>query len=117
MPAGPVSYDGRRFRSLTNSAGGDVTSATVFHYHQRGDIVWGTYEGGGVVFGTLLATLQADGSLDMRYQQIAAGGERKGGRCRSKPERLADGRLRLHEQWTWTEGGTGDGSSVVEEVR
>ena len=111
-----MTYDNRRFRAVSNSPGGDVTATTTFHYRQHGDIVWGTYEGGGVAFGTLLATLGADGALDMRYQQVAVDGSRKAGRCRSTPEPLADGRIRLHEQWTWTEGGTGGGTSVVEEI-
>ena len=36
--------------------------------------------------------------------------------CRSVPEVLADGRLRLHETWSWTEGGEGAGTSTVEEM-
>lgn len=109
-------YDNRRFRAVSNSSHGDVTGDTVFHYRQIGDIVWGTYDGGGVRFGTLLATVDDEGRLDMRYQQVAIDGTRKAGRCVSTPERLPDRRIRLHEQWTWTEGGVGSGTSVVEEI-
>lgn len=109
-------YDNRRFRAVANSSAGDVTGDTIFHYRQIGDIVWGTYAGGGVRFGTLIATVDDEGRLDMRYQQIASDGTRKAGRCTSTPERLHDGRIRLHERWTWTEGGTGGGTSIVEEI-
>jgi hypothetical protein len=111
-----LNYDNRRFRAVANSSGGDVTGETMFHYRQIDRIVWGTYRGGGVAFGTLVATVDDDGRLDMRYQQVAIDGTRKAGRCVSMPERLADGRIRLHERWTWTEGGVGAGTSVVEEL-
>ena len=108
-------YDNRLFRGVSNSPGGDVGEETVFHYRQKDRIVWGTYEGGGVAIGTLLATVDDEGRLDMRYQQIGKDGVRKAGRCVSVPEVLSDGRVRLYERWEWTEGGTGSGESVVEE--
>ncbi len=48
-------YEGRRFVSKSNTAGGEVDSRTVFHYRQQGEIVWATYEGGEILFGTLIA--------------------------------------------------------------
>lgn len=38
------------------------------------------------------------------------------GRCHSVPEVLADGRIRLHEQWQWTSGNQSKGESVIEEI-
>ena len=111
-----LDYDGRVFRSVANSDGGDVGEDTTFHYHQRGHVVWATYAGGSVVFGTLLAKADAVGNLDMRYQHVSVGGSFKSGRCQSRPESLPDGRLRLHERWQWTDGAEGQGVSVVEEV-
>lgn len=111
-----ISLDNRTFRPLETSDGGDVDRNTVFHYRQQGELVWGTYYGGGVRFGTLIAVVRPDGQLDMRYQQVAASGEIKAGRCLSRPHVLPDGRLRLHERWDWTEGGSGSGESWVEEI-
>ena len=112
----PIDYDERRFTSVSNSAAGDVGSGTLFHYRQRGDVVWGTYEGGGIAVGTLIARVSTDGSLDMRYQHVTPDGVIKTGRCLSQPEILVDGRIRLHERWQWTEGSTAAGESIVEEV-
>jgi hypothetical protein len=109
-----IDYDGRRFRSVENSAGGEVDAATTFDYHQVGDVVWATYGGGGIRFGTLVALVAADGCLDMRYQHVNAAGQLMTGRCRSTPELLPDGRLRLHEDWQWTSGSSG--RSIIEEV-
>ena len=113
-----INYDGRVFRSVANSPHGDVDADTTFHYHQQRDVVWATYAGGWVRFGTLIAKVDDDDdSLDMRYQHVGADGAFKSGRCRSRPELLPDGRLRLYERWRWTDGAEGEGESVVEEVR
>ena len=111
-----IRYDGRVFRSVENSTGGDVGAATTFHYRQVADVVWATYSGGSVRFGTLLAKVDAEGNLDMRYQHVSVEGQFKTGQCRSRPEHLPDGRLRLHEQWQWTGGAEGEGVSIIEEV-
>ena len=116
-----INYDKRTFRSITNSANGEVSAATVFHYHQSGDIVWATYSGGAIRFGTLIATVDATGCLDMRYQHVNERGELMTGQCHSSPTILTDGRLRMREHWKWTSGGrfTGDlaaGVSEIEEV-
>lgn len=111
-----IDFDDRTFSSITNSESGDVGSDTTFHYHQQGDIVWATYQGGAVAFGTLVARVLKDGSLDMRYQHVTSDGAIKTGKCHSRPEILVDGRIRLHEQWQWTEGGTQMGESIIEEV-
>jgi hypothetical protein len=112
-----VDYDGRVFRTVVNTPNGEVSGETRFHYHQRGTLVWATYEGGGVTVGHLVATVDDEGVLDMRYHHVNAAGELMTGRCRSTPERLADGRLRLHEEWQWTSGDGSAGRSVVEEMR
>lgn len=111
-----IDYEGRVFRSVSNSGGGDVGDETTFEYHQRGELVWGTYSGGSVQFGTLMARADTDGNLEMTYQHLSVGGDFKSGRCRSRVEQLLDGRLRLHEEWEWTGGAEGRGLSIVEEA-
>ncbi len=111
-----INYNDRYFRSVANLGGGDVDAETIFHYRQEGEIVWATYRGGGVAFGTLTALVLPDGKLDMSYQQVSRDGIIKTGRCLSTPEILSDGRVRLHESWSWTEGGDGAGESQVEEI-
>lgn len=108
-------YDNKRFRSVINTDNGEVGAETVFYYRQDGNIVWADYAGGSIVKGFLLATVQPDGSLDMRYQHVNQTGDLMTGRCHSTPELLADGRLRLHERWQWTSGDLSSGESIVEE--
>ena len=120
-PKSATFYDNRTFRSTSNSATGEVSPATTFRYHQSAahpHIVWAEYSGGSIVRGNLIATVARDGSnaLDMRYHHVNESGELMTGRCRSTPEVLGDGRLRMHERWVWTSGGQGEGESVIEEV-
>ena len=114
---GPVNYESRRFAPVQNSANGDVDGATVFEYRQRGGRVWARYHGPGVVFGSLVAASDPAGALDMRYRHFTPAGELRAGICRSTPEILPDGRLRLQENWQWTVGDRSTGRSVLEELR
>ena len=111
-----INYNGRKFRALSNTPNGDTSEATIFEYRHVGDIVWATYSGGLVKFGTLVAAVLADGSLEMRYQHLDEVGTFKTGQCRSQLEVLPDGRYRLHEEWQWSSPDTSSGRSVIEEI-
>jgi hypothetical protein len=111
-----INYHNRRFASCSNSANGEVGVGTVFHYQQEGELVWATYRGGDVVYGTLIARVESDDGLDMRYQHMNRDGELRTGVCRSTPELAPDGRLRLREVWKWTSGDQSSGESVLEEL-
>ena len=111
-----INYNNRLFAPVSNSESGEVSSNTVFEYHQQGDVVWAEYRGGDVVFGNLIAKAQPDGSLDMRYPHVNRKGALMTGVCESTPEVLKDGRIRLHEKWRWTSGDNSQGESVIEEV-
>jgi hypothetical protein len=117
MADAPPLYDGRLFRPVQQAENGEVSGDTVFAYRQRGAVVWATYAGGGIRQGTLVATVDAEGGLDMRYAHVGADGTLRTGTCRSTPEHLPDGRLRLHERWQWADGDRSGGASVLEEIR
>lgn len=112
-----INYDGRIFRSVANSATGEVSAATTFYYHQKNEVVWAEYAGGAIVFGNLIAKIiDETGALEMRYQHLNQNGELMTGKCFSVPELTRDGKLRLHEHWEWTSGDFSKGESVIEEV-
>ena len=111
-----ISYNDRTFRSIANSDTGEVGIATVFHYHQAGDLVWAEYAGGDIVRGTLIAKVLLNDALVMRYQHVNRKGGLMTGICTSTPEILPDGRIRLHEKWQWTCGDHSSGESVIEEI-
>ena len=111
-----IDYNDRVFRACSNTGGGEVDDQTLFSYRQYGDIVWATYQGGAIAFGTMIGVVRADGTLDLRYQHVSAAGGIRTGRCVSTPEVIDNDRVRLHEAWEWTEGGHGTGTSIVEQV-
>ena len=113
---GDFDLEGRRFRTVQNSETGESGPETVFHYRQKGSVVWATYHGGNVAFGTLLAHAMAGGRLEIVYQHLNKHGEFRAGRGRARAEVLPDGRYRLHERWIWTSGAEGRGRSIAEEV-
>lgn len=112
-----INYHDRRFVPVSNSANGEVSPEVIFHYRQTGRIVTCSYAGGRIVSGQLIALVDDEGGLDMRYHQVNDRGELMTGVCRSTPEVLPDGRIRLHEEWRWTSGDGSSGSSLLEEVR
>lgn len=111
-----INLDGRTFRSVSNTENGEVSTSTIFHYRQAGDVVTADYSGGSIVAGHLIARMLNDGRLDMRYHHLNDKGELMLGTCLSTPERLADGRLRFKEEWRWLSGDLSSGSSEIEEV-
>jgi hypothetical protein len=107
-----INYNGRTFRSVSNTDNGEVSAETIFHYRQEGSIVKATCSGGGILAGSLIAVVDENGVLDMRYQHVNERYELMTGTCVSTPEILEDGKIRLHEEWQWTS----KGRSVVEEI-
>ena len=114
MQAAEVSLDGRTFRGAGEKAEmGEATAATVFEYHEDDGVVWARYEGGVVRLGFLVGTRDGD-RLEFRYSQLNVKGETSNGRCATTITILADGRIRLDEDWSW-ESKPGSGVSAVEE--
>jgi hypothetical protein len=107
------SLEGRSLVGVSNSGDGDVGSATVFRYHEDAGAVWADYAGGAVRRGYLVGTRDGD-RLDFRYVHLDTDGGTASGHCTSRIEELPDGRVRLHETWSW-ESRDGAGESVVEE--
>lgn len=111
-----IHYHNKRFRPVSNTENGETSEATVFEYRQQGAVVTADYRGGRIVAGHLIGLVDDRGCIDMRYHQVNDRGELMTGICRSTPEVLPDGRIRLHERWKWTSGDGSEGTSVIEEL-
>ncbi|WP_243704707.1 hypothetical protein [Micromonospora sp. KC723] len=108
------SLDRRRFAAVADVVAGEVGTETVFTYHEHDGVVWADYTGGSIRRGHLVGTRDGD-RLDFRYVQLNNDGRTSSGHCVSEISVLPDGRLRLHETWSW-ESRPGSGVSVVEEL-
>ncbi len=82
---------------------------------QHGNIITSEYSGGKIIYGHLIGLVDEDGKIDMRYHQVNSMGELMTGKCKSKPEILPGGKIRLHENWEWTSGDRSAGHSIIEE--
>ena len=105
-----VNYEGRLFQ---RAGGGD---GTVARYRQDGDLVWADFTGGKVQRGTIIGTCAPDGTLRLAYAMVLATGEVISGHTVNIPERRADGRLLLREEWERFGEHAEIGVSYLEEV-
>lgn len=111
-----INFHGRTFTGVSNSPNGQISGDTIFNYSQHDNILSATYQGGSIREGYMLGLIHEDNSLHFTYHHIDIDGHLKSGYCKSTPEVLPDGRIRLYERWEWTHGGEGKGESVVEEI-
>lgn len=109
-------YNNKKFRLLAGSATGEVSSETTFLYRQEGEVIWGTYQGGAIKFGTLTGIVDPTGTLHFSYQHVNAENEIMTGRCVSKASTSDTGKLQLHEKWQWTCNDRSAGHSIIEEI-
>jgi len=108
-----MSYDNKRFRPVGGRAGEENRVAV---YRQDGDLLWGEFVGGHARRGLLTGLAAPDGRLEFGYCMVLDTGEMISGQCRSTPEILADGRIRLHEQWERFGAQAASGVSCIEEI-
>ena len=110
-----INYNNKIFKPIINSDNGETSDETTFYYRQKDNILSADYSGGKILTGHLIGLVDSDGNIDMRYHQINLYGEIMTGICKSVPEILPNGKIRLHESWQWTSGDRSEGQSVIEE--
>lgn len=111
-----INYHNRRFKVVSQATHGEVDGTTIFHYQQEGDVLTGQYSGGEIVTGHLIGIVDERGHIVMRYHHINRQKKLMTGQCQSTPEVLANGKIRLHERWTWTSASRASGESIIEEL-
>lgn len=110
-----MNYNNKLFRPISNTENGETSNETVFLYKQVGNILTSEYSGGKIRKGHLIGIVDKMGNIDMRYHQVNEKGELMTGICKSIPEQLSNGKIRLHETWEWTSGDRSKGHSIIEE--
>ncbi|MDG1476505.1 MAG: n-acetylglutamate synthase [Vicingaceae bacterium] len=111
-----INYNNRKFKPISNSENGEVSSDMVFHYEQKENVLTCTYKGQNIIKGHLIGLVDDNGCIEMKYHQINKNDELMTGTCHSKPERMENGKIRLHEIWQWTSGDQSSGDSILEEI-
>ena len=103
-------YDGRRF---TRS---DTPTAPIAQYIQEGNILRGSFAGADIVFGCLSGVVESDGSLHFTYSMVDRADTVIAGECRSTPDRDAEGRIVLREEWQRFTPAPSRGVSFLREI-
>lgn len=111
-----IYYGGRLFRPVDSTVNGETDGDTIFRYNQKGDVITADYSGGHIEFGQLIGLVDERGHINMRYQHLNYDGVLMTGKCKSRPEILENGKIRLHERWQWTCGDFSKGKSIIEEI-
>jgi len=111
-----MNYDGKTFKPIQSTNNGETSEATIFKYHQNGNLLTAEYSGGNILFGHLIGLVDIKGRIEMRYHQVNNDGNLMTGICFSTPEHIENGKIRLHEKWQWTSGDRSKGVSILEEV-
>jgi hypothetical protein len=111
-----IDYNNRVFKPVSTSDNGEVDSETLFVYKQKEGVVTCEYRGANIRYGHLLAIVSASGQLNMTYHQVNIKNEIVTGLCKSVPELLPNGKIRLKEEWQWTCRDYSKGYSVLEEM-
>ncbi len=109
-----MNLDHTQFRVSSTAENGVVSSETRLALEQRGSRILGRYSGGSILRGYLVGTLTGS-VLQFRFTQREVAGQIHGGRSVCELERLGDGRLRLHERFTWTTR-VGSGTNTFDEL-
>ena len=109
-----MKLDGLCFQVCTTASVGVVSAQTRLHLSQRGSRIFGRYEGGSIARGCLVGHLNGQ-ALIFRYTQSERAGGIHGGHSTCVLEVLRDGRLRIHEHFTWKTR-EGSGTNVFEQV-
>lgn len=111
-----MNYNNKKFKAVSNSQTGEVDRNTIFHYYQKDNILWGTYAGEQIQFGTITGIVHAEGHISFAYQHVNQHNEIMTGTCESIPELTEDGKIRLYESWIWTCKDRSSGESIIEEL-
>jgi hypothetical protein len=111
-----MNYHDKKFKVANNSQNGEVDEEMVFHYRQEGKILSSDYSGADIIKGHLIALVDDNGIIEMRYHQVNKQGDIRTGRCKSRPEIMPNGKIKLHEEWEWLSGGEGKGTSTLIEI-
>jgi hypothetical protein len=110
----PMNLDGLSFQVHATASVGVVSAETRLHLVQQGSRIFGRYEGGSIVRGCLVGQVSGH-MLTFRYVQHELEGSIHGGRSTCLLEILPDGRLQIHEHFTWATR-EGSGINVFEQV-
>lgn len=106
-----MNLDGRTFRAVSNSKNGHLNSETEMRFTADNGIVVGTYSGGTIAVGHVLAKRTSATELEMLYHGATKDGIHSAGTAHATFSADSDGRLHMYLDWQWLTGDRSKGQS------
>jgi len=106
-----VNLAGRTFRAVSNSENGHSNSETELRFTADDGIVVGTYSGGTIAVGHVLAKRTSVSELEMLYHSATTDGIHGAGTAHATFSPDPEGRLHMHLNWQWLTGDRSSGQS------
>ena len=110
-----INLNNKKFISKYNSKNGEVSSDTVFHYHQDKTIIWAEYGGGQIIKGNIFGRI-VENHIEFSYYHVNTDYEVMKGTCKSYPKITENGKIKLKEFWQWTCKDKSSGKSTLIEI-
>lgn len=108
--------DGRRFRPISNMAGGRVASDALFKFSQSGLDYTAVYSGEGFSDGHLIGRMTEPGQAALIYHSRANDGALEAGEAVAVFSKAANGGVRIDMEWRWLTGSKASGTSHYQEI-
>ena len=102
---------GLAFRAVANVKNGSMNTDTIMRFTSDDDVIVGSYSGGTIVAGHVLAKWLAESEIEMLYQGATTGGQVQAGKAHAQFRPNADGRMSMYLEWEWLTGDRSSGQS------
>jgi hypothetical protein len=102
---------GLAFKAVANSKNGSLNTETIMRFTSDEPVIVGTYGGGTIVAGHVLAKRLGESELEMLYQGATTTGQVQAGKAHAHFRTNVDGRLAMFLEWQWLTGDHSSGQS------
>jgi hypothetical protein len=102
----PLDLDLHVFEVIETSPTSAISAETVFEFREQDGVVEAAYMGGDVVRGVLTGRRHGD-RVQSVYAQLHSDGQLRSGTNEMRLQRTVTGRLRLLEEFRWSDGASG----------
>lgn len=103
---------GKTFRAISNSTNGTLNTETTMTFQAEDEAgIVGTYRGGAIRTGSVVARRKSPTAVEMLYHCITLTGELKAGRATARFVYGPDRQLHMHLDWQWLTGDRTKGTS------
>jgi hypothetical protein len=102
---------GLAFRAVANSRNGSLNTETIMRFTSDDPVIVGSYSGGTIVAGHVLARRLGESELEMLYQGATTTGQVQAGKAHAQFRPNVDGRMSMYLQWQWLTDDLSSGQS------